>query len=559
MRASEKQIINEIIVLRESKDPDDYVAIDKIKHLLYSLINGEEPFGKASPDFIHHSALSSFISECDESFLILWLRIEDYLTSQNDSSVEKYKLGQIEETLTKYLKETIPGMLPLAMANATFMRNLYSANNSHLSALFLKHLPAPKGEIFSGHPMPEFIAEREKISTQIIKNILAKMPTIEDPIIKGQRNFRARKRKKENIQRLKIKGITISDAKELLADANKPYQPQCDPELAARIMKAAKKVKLFSTVKHLTAATALESILNKGLYGRQTMLQLYMLFKPAALFGSDIREGDANVICLGANDIDPLAKHGIELELDAEKIAKNNPCVFYKQRDLGFDPEKVRHVNIGDISLSFTHTGSIRNQPEGTSAFQLLSPDGIVYAISTVKNTTLIAYNIKEMNEILTLNFFRFIDNLMTPKLIENREVKTCIYSALAKITDEEELVTTLQAIGKQMTDTMEFNFYGAYKIDFSALLTISNDNPPYSLNLQTFIHALQAGNIEKLNEAMEKIPPLFNSYRFIDYLLAHTSDKIIVATLQQQREKCTLPPWLEESAIESKHEFKKS
>lgn len=48
----------------------------------------------------------------------------------------------------------------------------------------------------------------------------------------------------------------------------------------------------------------------------------------------------------------------------------------------------------------------------------------------------------------------------------EPSSYKQAIYAELDKLTDDE-LVKTLLQIGKNMTDTMEFNFYGAYAIDF--------------------------------------------------------------------------------------------
>ena len=380
------------------------------------------------------------------------------------------------------------------------------------------------------------------------------LPAVEKAITPIQRWWRARKRHRENLQRLPDRyrnlwleakrGMTAEGAKQLLKDANKPYRPQCDKALADRIMMAAKKVELFSEVRHLTAASALESIFNEGLMGRQTMINFYMLFRPASLFPEDIENGDANVVCLGANAIDPKARHGIELEFDAKKIAENNPCVFFKQRDLGYAFDKIRSVKIGDLDLHFSHTGTYRCQPQEASSLVLFDKYRACAWSKTIK-ATLIADNLKAMHRILTLNFFRFIDQLMNADFSKNTYHKEKIYAALSQL-DDNQLVDVLRSIGKNMTDTMEFNFYGVYKIDFSALLSIKNDNSSYTLKLPRFVQELKAGNLEKLNEAMKALPEIFNSYRFIDYLLSTTNDERVIAALQEQRKKCDLPPWLQ-------------
>ena len=41
-------------------------------------------------------------------------------------------------------------------------------------------------------------------------------------------------------------------------------------------------------------------------------------------------------------------------------------------------------------------------------------------------------------------------------------------------------------------------------------------------------------------------LPELFNSYRFIDYLLSNTTNSLIATELSMQRENCTLPFWME-------------
>ncbi len=208
------------------------------------------------------------------------------------------------------------------------------------------------------------------------------------------------------------------------------------------------------------------------------------------------------------------------------------PSAFYKQRDFGFNLLERRHVTIGTLDLIFSHTTRTNTQLEHTSPFSLYKndTDNRVKAVAYVKADLLIAHDLEKMHEILTLNFFRFVDALYMPWDPDAPCVnKEEIYSALNALS-KEELVATLQAIGKQMTDTMEFNFYGAYQIDFSALLEISANN--YTLILPTFIEALNNGQMEQLEEAKERLPEIFESERFVAYLCANINNAEVIEAL---------------------------
>lgn len=60
---------------------------------------------------------------------------------------------------------------------------------------------------------------------------------------------------------------------------------------------------------------------------------------------------------------------------------------------------------------------------------------------------------------------------------------------------------------------------------------------------------------IQKLNNSSCSVydENLFDSYRFIDYLLSVTNNAKVVAELQAQRKKCSLPTWMEEAKMEFK------
>lgn len=563
MNPTEINII-EIIEGILKSDKDEVSDARDVLYLFKKLT--QEPFGSSTTEeFINHPALNTFFNNKEyhryQLFkpTLLWFRIEDYLTTKSNDVLSKEKLILVEKALKECLsnmtseaKSRGTAMLPSTLANQQFMRNLFSLNDEKLSAIFLKYLPAPRSNIFTGQKTPKIIADREQDTTQSMINTLKRAKeqgiesSFESSIIKVQRKFRSKERKNEDLERVSARhNITKDETRKLLKNANTPYTPQCnDKELASRIVNASKNIELFSTVRHLTAASAIESIFNDGLYGRRTILQFYMPFKPSALFDFDIEEGDSNVVCLGANEIDSGAAQGIQLQFDARKISENNPCVFFKQRDLGFTKEKIRELKIGDLEIGFSHT-NLKTEEKVNCPFKLyeknenLNFNYTPIASAKIKNTLLISYNLEKMHQILTLNFFRFIDNL------DDKTIKEKIYSALSKL-DDEMLTTILKEIGVKMTDTMEFNFYGAYKIDFSALLRIKNDKTQYRLDLQTFVDELKAGNVSKLREAMENLPEIFNSYRFIDYLLSNTKNETIISELSERRQNCTHPSWIE-------------
>lgn len=530
------------------------------------------PLGSATDEFMGHPTFRTFVEESEldtVKYFNVWFRMNEYLRYRCDSRLTHQKLKDVEEalqisieTMTRQAKACGVAMLPMGLTNPKFINQLYSLKDNQLIQLYLQYYPEPKHAVFQEQCVPEDIVKKHQHSTDVILNFLKKhepLAYVEKKVMTIQREFRARKRKRENYARLPqrycalLKQLSDYSAErftqELLADANQPYQPQCDPVLAKRIMQAAKKVTLFSTVTHLTAASAIESIFNDALYGRRSLIQQHKSFRPASLFPSDIKEGDGDVICLGAQNIDPSARHGIELQFDAKKIASNNPCIFFKQRDFGFDPQTIRSITIGDISWHFSHTGTYRHQPGDCSSFVLYTADGqSKHAVSNVTKAALICDNIKQIHNILTLNFFRFIDTLMTLDscervISENIADKQAMYTQLSQLNDEE-LVETLHDIGKKISDTMEFNFYGSYRIEFEALLSITNQEWAYTLNMASFIKELKAGNLDMYYDASVHLPELFKSYRFIDFLLSTTSHETVVGVLQEQRIFCALPAW---------------
>src|SRR3990167_1299526 len=166
LKPIEEQIIKNLMEFMES-DKRNYRAQWTIEKSLTKLAQ-EEPLGTSSPEFINHPALNAFAAytantyDSGIKYFMLWLRIEDYLSNKSDMALRKEKLSQVEKSLKKCLEAVTPkakargiAMLPTEVANAQFMRNLYSLNDDNLSNVFLKYLPAPRAKVFEGSDIPE--------------------------------------------------------------------------------------------------------------------------------------------------------------------------------------------------------------------------------------------------------------------------------------------------------------------------------------------------------------------------------------------------------------------
>lgn len=550
MRQKIEQQIIELIRAAKNRSP-------RLNGLDEKLSNSS--FGSSSRDFLNNPIIKSYVEgDSASTSFKYWMLIENYIVNADDEELKKVNFELLTEELHKALSSNENLLYRQCLADSTFIRNVYLSGNKQLIQLFMQLLPIPKAEIFKGYEVPPFIAEQER---QTVESIL-RNPIEEEIIMKVQRLIRGRIRHEEEIERVTkivrevrtpyFKEMSGKDTVEqiveqLLNDATIPYRPKgCDPKLADRIVDAAKKVTLFSEIKHATSASALPSILNEGLFGRRTLEQFNMHYAGAALMDCDIKDGDHNVICFGPQEIDPksIQRDNVEIQLDLKKIQKDNPCIFYKQRDLGYRLEKRRKVLLGEKPLFFSHTNSIRLQDPRCTYFQLfdsLSRYDDVTAYSTLPKFLFIAYDVQNMHQILTLNFFRFLDKLSCSNLIKS------IYERIDALSNQA-LVDFLEDMGKNLTDTAEFNFYGAHKIDFSSIKSFKFNNymfADYTLELPAFINELQAGNLTNLRTTKNTIPQIFESYRFIDFLTSQVADEAIKSELEMYRKECSLPFWL--------------
>jgi hypothetical protein len=400
------------------------------------------PLGTLSQEFYSELCVKQY---CEEPHgyakkLGLRLALEEYLASDRSQPY----LENIEAAILKLpspmsslgrkgLQEKAAGTY-LMPVSSELMRQIYQLEDISLANLFKKHFPVPPTQLFEDR-VPEVIQKRDIAVLETMKK--TPLQDLEPVIVKAQRRIRMKKRHREEVNRIAQRDefhlkyhhmsseeLDASDegdqppqmhqwAEELLQDANMPYKPKCAPELSDRIMAASRKVSAFSTVKHITSETAIQSIFNDALYGRRALMDFYLGFDPASLHSCDILNGDANVACLGPQDIDPKASGGIVIEFDLPKLIQNKPAAFYKQRDLEYGLDRIRQVRLGSETISFDHSGFVRCANSTSTYLKIVHGRwGGLKKIAEAPKSSFISYNLEQMHEILTLNFFRFMDRM---------------------------------------------------------------------------------------------------------------------------------------------------
>ncbi|MBS0287703.1 MAG: hypothetical protein JSR17_10425 [Proteobacteria bacterium] len=454
---------------------------------------------------------------------------------------------------------------------------VHASNDQNLIALFSKYLPIPRSAKFK-ESVPEHIKTKEMEENIAIIDFLHRnreMPydDILDKIKVIQRHFRANKRQIEEINRIENireneeQGKQYLTATQYIESASKPYLPKGGtPELRRRIVSIADNIKLVKGIKHYTKRSSLKDIFDDAFYGRRTLLQLFKSFKPAALSDFDVYNGDGNVICFTSDYgiIDTSFDYEIELFFDITKIKKSkNKTVFYKQFDFGFnmlqseyEPESESesdsesdtsncsesiedNVATRIISIPKQHKNIVLSKEMWTSACEFnrydvrfhigLSDDGVVdnkqmFSID-LPQFYFISYNIAQIDQILILNFFRVIDSLAT-KDEKSKQFVHSIYAMLEKLK-EKDLKKFLIDLGEKMSDTMEFNFYGAHQIDFETLNSIECADSGKKLKLNDLINELKEGKLDLLQQAKDDFPEIFKSARFIQFLQSKTEDTL--------------------------------
>lgn len=523
-----------------------------------------QPLGLATTEFLT-SVQQQKIFEYNDAGK-LWLQLELYFKESPENK------QQMLQHIEQILKESLDGsnMVDLKTketgtyimdVSPEIIRQVYLSNDHVLIDLFEKYVPTPPASFFEEKSIPEKIRLREQEAQETIKKVALK--TLEPFILKSQRHIRGKRRQREELHRIEeVHARALNwhkmTAEELMQDANTPYVPKCESNLSKRIMDAAQKVSAFSTIKHITSHRTIQSVLDDALYGRRTLLDFYMTFDPAALMTCDILNGDGNVVCLGPQDIDPNASGAIIIEFDLPKLLQTKPSAFYKQKDLEYQTvNKVRQVSLGNTELYFDHTGYVRRTDMGSAYLKIIDRKwGGLTQISRSLKSTFIAYDLERMHEILTLNFFRFMDGMTNAATDKTDQAYIDQFYQKVSQLDDEALVRFLTDIEKNLTDTAEFNFYGAHQINFSTVTSLSDRNKGYTLQLPEFLHALNSGRLDILRQARQSLPEIFQSYRFLDYLLTHVKHPEARYYLDDLRKQCKTPNWIHYTPIETTDEF---
>lgn len=511
------------------------------------------PIGTLTKEFYEDPRVQEYCIESSNKMFSFRLALEKYIHSDRSQSY----LENVEAALLQLPSPL--GTRQVGLQNKTagtylmpitseLICQVYLLEDELLTNLFQKHFPAPPVRLFNDLRIPHIVQKKAIEIDETMKKIDVKK--IEPFIVKVQRNIRMKRRHQEEQNRIALRDKNYLESshmtpKDLIQDASTPYKPKCSAELSERIVAMAKKVAAFSTVKHKTSEQGIQNIFDESLYGRRTLMDFYLAFVPAALQASDVYNGDGNVACLGPQDIDPRASHDIIIEFDLPKLIQNKPSAFYKQRDFEYGPKRVREVQLGKETILFDHTRCFENHfPSRTYLKIMDGSSGRLKQFAKAQKSSFISYNLEQIHEVLTLNFFRFMDKMTDLNEDIDQVYIDSFYRKISQLTDEE-LFAFLTDLEKNMTDTAEFNFYGAHQIDFSTIINITGIYKRYTLNLPKFIHDLKQSNIDELRQARIKIPELFQSYRFLDYLLLQVKDSDARYYLDELRKQCKTPNWV--------------
>ncbi len=438
------------------------------------------------------------------------------------------------------------------------IKKAYLSESQEIIQLFRKYLPTPPLSLFDPSEQPSLLVQKEEEKKKTLAWFTSQNeqdPDVEKKVIFVQRHLRAKLRKATEIERLSQLYFNGSkeEAKLAIHDANTPYRPKCHPEIAARLMAAAQEAKPHSSIKHLASINNIAIILDTCLYGRKNLIDFFLDFRPAALGPDDIRNGDFNVICCG----DLIDKHclkertiGLVFDLDRlldESNFNKNPAFFFKQLDFGYKTDRI--YKLGFMGPSFSMNTYIPDySPDHSYEWIHLSLNSHYEA--KVKKHSLISYNLPNMQQILALNFFRFLDNLTDKDCyyskkpeMDAKAMKDHIYSVIDKFTDEG-LVNFLTVLGWEASCTAEFNFCGAHKIDLNALTAIEiyqDRNHLFTVPLNELINELNTGSEKTLRQLHSRAPELFKSHRFKEHLTSKLNDKTQLDRFLQKEAECTI------------------
>lgn len=552
---------------------------------------GEEIYFRKYAESLNCSSLGRWPQELVDVVLLCdfktksWLPVKDLMLR---AKCEKYFHESSVELKNSYLNDVkdyivnegygksdkLPEYLPYSNIDRNLLKNVYLSNDASLIGVFSKYLPIPRETFFYDGVIPDCIAKREKIINENIRGFIEKNKEIgfekaEKYVTYLQRLYRKKKRQQSESKRipqrnfLEFEKINPLEYEKHIKKGQGIYVPQrCDRELSQKIVNFSFKVKFFNYIKHETKLKALKNIFTDGLYGRSTLEAMLQVFSPAALCENDVANGDGNAICFGADYslIDPKASGEVEFILDFNKINfgenKSESCAFFKQKDFGFGGKFGQDILLGNKSIRIGYTK--KPFKNGCETMLLVFNDEAYFSI--ISNFKLISYDLENIEQILILNFFKFLDNLIVESGEDASVVISEIYKEIKGLNDEE-LMSFLEMIGRALSGSMEFNFFGAHKIDFNTFVSIKTLRSPslepdengclrfisadnFELKMSELLEQLTVGELEILNVAKKEFAGLFESYRFLDYLMSKTAHPIALDELARLYTICKTPAW---------------
>jgi hypothetical protein len=530
-----KQDEDEIINIFSNKANERYSEMtNKLANLMRNT-----PIGSLSEEFLTKISNDTDISNKIPNWK-LYIKLDEY-TRIKDDQKKQTALAQLTHEISEKNKRILSRSDVLSLT-----KSIYLSQSIDLIDLFYKLLPHPPLSMFEKEHQPRILIEEENKLNQSIskfKESNKETKKLDSKIIFIQRHIRHKLRLKSEIQRLSTRYFENDPAgkvkaKEMMEQANTPYVPQrCKKELAERIFTAASSIKHYESVYHMLDTTKINSVLDSCLFGQNNLLCSYINFRPASLRPSDVANGDGNVICMGPDQIDSkcLMQRTVRLELDLEVLLdkskfKNNPTIFFKQNDFGYCVgSKTIKLGEEELKVILNKNATFLYNSKGLN-LQFLDYINNTQFYSEINKDLFISYNVKQMDKIIILNFFRFLDSLKLSDSINLASDKiNNIYNSISALK-EEDLSIFLKELGQKMSSGSELNFSGAYKIDLKALKSLTFYQDEYSIaqiNIKDLCDELNNDKLNILHTLNEYNPEIFKSTYFIEFLSSQVKSQV--------------------------------
>lgn len=442
--------------------------------------------------------------------------------------------------------------------NSSLVKKVYQSGDDALISLFWTVLPKPSSFIFEPGQVPAVIKAEEEQKNQKVMEFIARQPdkkNLEGKVIALQRYIRRQQRDHEQLENthriLSILGFDQQNRDQKIINNRFPYIPWYDEQsqqMVSDIVSDAVSVDVWPTIRHLTSASYVSSVLDDGIMGRRNLCASYRAFRSAALFDNDIDNGDGNVVCMGPDKIDPRALKGctIELVFDFGQMKKhNNPVCFFKTHDLGYRVKDDHELLVAKKVFRFNQRNPeseihrkhypdlSRGQEDYYGCFKF---DGS-YFFSPL--TDFMYHHSEGLDATIALYVFQFIDRLP-------QEQSQDIYDHIASLSASERKDFIVN-LARKATDTAELNFYGCFLPPLEHLLSVgmfNGSNRVWTLAMDDLINALNKGDVAYLDMMRNEAPQLLKSYRFVSFLLnkvTHSDSKVILIAMLEAIPK---PSW---------------